>query len=599
MRALIASVLGLAAVLHAGDVPRRLVDIDFVATDRHGRPVVDLRADEIRILASDGELAVSTLRFISPSAGRAADPPSSNLSDPAAGLVVALFLDEYHVRPEAAERVRDGLRRFIEAHVNDHDRLLVLKPLQSLVTLGVASSREEVLHQIAAFNGRKQDYAPRNAFERTFIAADPERIDEVRAQLALSALSALVTQAGRAGRGRKALVIVSEGFRPPASRRGAERMPTLESLVEAASRARVVAYPIAPGAFVASRDARLGPVPSVGGEQTRDREVLHRLARETDGWMAERSEDMAHFAAHLARALTGYYLAAVEVSADGRFHPAEIVARRDELRIVGPRGYWAPIADEVLSSRGPGAVATKPSEHMVPAPRVSRLVRPWFGVARGSPGRTEVAFTWEPTPQAAGERTRIPPAARVGLIAQTAEGQEVFRGSVRPAGAPIGSEPALVRFEAPPGRLRVVMTIEDAAARVLDTDVRDVTVSPLSGALVIGTPAIIRTQNARDRRAAAGDLSVAPAVSHEFTRREQLLIRFPVYAETTATVTATLLGRSGQVLRVLPVMRRGEAELYETDLPLAPFATGEYAVRLTASSAATTVHQTVPVRVVP
>jgi hypothetical protein len=72
-----------------------------------------------------------------------------------------------------------------------------------------------------------------------------------------------------------------------------------------------------------------------------------------------------------------------------------------------------------------------------------------------------------------------------------------------------------------------------------------------------------------------------------------------VYADSPATVTATLLGRAGRPLREVPVTRRGETEAYELELTLAPFATGEYVVRLTASSAAGTMQALVPVRVLP
>jgi hypothetical protein len=187
----------------------------------------------------------------------------------------------------------------------------------------------------------------------------------------------------------------------------------------------------------------------------------------------------------------------------------------------------------------------------------------------------------------------------VGLTAYAADGTQLFRGSVAPTGRPAANEPAAVTFEAPPGRIRVQMAIEDMAARVVDTDVRDVVVSPLAGAVSIGTPSVIRTRTARDRRAAAADEHAAPTVSRDFSRVEHLLIRVPVYAGGVPTVTATLLGRMGRPLRELSVTRRGDTDVYEVEFPLAPFAIGEYAVRLTAASAEGTAREIVPVRVIP
>ena len=106
---------------------------------------------------------------------------------------------------------------------------------------------------------------------------------------------------------------------------------------------------------------------------------------------------------------------------------------------------------------------------------------------------------------------------RITLKASKPDGTLVFEGAVRPTGSvtPAGpdGEPPQAVFEAAPGRLRVQMSIEDAAARVVDTDVRDVVVGPLSGPLVLGTAEVLRASSARAYRALEADATAAPVAA--------------------------------------------------------------------------------------
>ncbi len=163
-----------------------------------------------------------------------------------------------------------------------------------------------------------------------------------------------------------------------------------------------------------------------------------------------------------------------------------------------------------------------------------------------------------------------------------------------------GDEPPQAVFEAAPGRLRVQMSIEDAASRVVDTDVRDVVVGPLSGPLVLGTAEVLRASNARAFRALAADPAAAPAAARVFSRTERLLIRVPVYAaDQSASLKASLASKPGTSMRALTVTRSSRPDLYEVDLPLAGLAAGDYVVELTAKSPAGDANDIVAFRVTP
>jgi hypothetical protein len=218
---------------------------------------------------------------------------------------------------------------------------------------------------------------------------------------------------------------------------------------------------------------------------------------------------------------------------------------------------------------------------------VSPLIRPWFGIGRGANGKTRVTFVWEPAARVPGERAHRT-VSRLVLSAFAPDGAVLFEGPVLPAGPAAvddaGATPARAVFETPPGRLRLRMSIQDAASQVLDQDVRELAVRDLRSGVVISTPEILRARNAREFRLIDADDAV-PSASREFSRTERLLIRFQASGPdgAHAPVSATLVGRGGQAIRDLPLASAPtRQDGYAIDLPLAGFAPGEYTIELTA-----------------
>src|SRR5262249_50428268 len=159
--------------------------------------------------------------------------------------------------------------------------------------------------------------------------------------------------------------------------------------------------------------------------------------------------------------------------------------RKPGIRIRTREGYWSPIADEELLalSRTPAPITPEPARHISP------FIRAWLGSSRGADGRTRVTFVWEPSSRLPG--TKQPAAARVVLKALAADGSSLFEGTVLPTGpvrTVVDEAQARAIFDAPPGVLRLRMSIENAAEQAIDSDVRDVTVRDLSASVVLGTP---------------------------------------------------------------------------------------------------------------
>jgi VWFA-related protein len=530
----------------------QLVCIDVIPSDARGRIVDTLKAADFSLLDDGAPQPLESVRFIRPTAD--------------ASRLVAIFLDEYHVSAAATLQVRTSIARFVEQDLRPQDLLVVMKPLDSLFAIRLTQDRTEALQAIESFEGRSGEYAPRNAYERNFMAGGPARLEQARTQVVLSAINALAVHFASFTEQRKTLIVVSEGMTQGERRRGMEFLPTVETIVRSAQDSNVSIYAVSPKAEAADNDA------------------LHGLAVETMGQVTT-----VNLEDGLTRALqdaSGYYLLTYRVSRpdDGKFHAVQVQIKRAAMAVRARKGYFAPSPDAALRAALLAQMnAPKPVVPVEPAPHTSVLIRSWFGTSRGANGKTRVTFVWEPAARLTGERNRHTP-TRVVLSALAPDNAVLFEGTVNATGPGQTDDGAVVPsravFEMAPGRLRLRMSIQDAAQQVLDTDVRSISIREMRG-VCIGTPEILRARNAREFRALESEAAV-PVASREFSRAERLLIRFSTYGASTGplTVTARLLSRMGP-MRTLDVT--SVSNHHQIDLSLAGLATGEYVVELSAT----------------
>jgi len=249
--ALVLGVQAFGPVFTAAPAPR-VVRVDVIASDTRGRIVDTLKPADFEVVENGTPRPLADLRFIRSDARPIADvgstPVRSEFDEQEEAAregtrLFALMLDEYHVSPGAnSARVREALARFIDRDLGPRDLVAVLKPLDSLLTIRMTRDRDLLRHAVDTFEGRKGDYEPRNAFERNYIAGAPGRVEQVRTQVATSALNALVVHLGKLTDGRKAVLMVSEGFGRASRRRGLEGLPTIDTVVRAANRYNVSIY---------------------------------------------------------------------------------------------------------------------------------------------------------------------------------------------------------------------------------------------------------------------------------------------------------------------------------------------------------------------
>ena len=172
----------------------------------------------------------------------------------------------------SAARVRSALLRFIDENINPSDLIVVMRPLDSLMTIRMTRDRGRIRQEIEEFEGRQGDHTPKNPTEQSYIAGTPERIEQLRAQVATSALNAMTVHLGSLGqRGRKTLVVVTEGLPKLERRRGFESLPTVDGVIRSANRVNVAIYVV---------DPRQPPIDSAA---TAGADILQSLAASTGG----------------------------------------------------------------------------------------------------------------------------------------------------------------------------------------------------------------------------------------------------------------------------------------------------------------------------
>ncbi|MGC4082326.1 MAG: VWA domain-containing protein [Vicinamibacterales bacterium] len=564
------------------------VTIDVVV-DGSGPRVAPLQARDFEVIEDGHPLTIRDVRVVQPASETAPLPPVLTEQDERAdgneaSHVLAVYIDDYHLRDDAGTSAATReIAAFVRTSLGPRDMVVVLKPLDSIVAIRATADREAVARVIESTSGREGDYEARTPFERNFVAGSRDRIDATRSQIVLSGLSALTAHLSRFP-GRKSLLIVSNGVVPPATPvRSEQPRNSPDVLVRTANRAGVAVYVVRP-----SHDVNTGAADTARDGATRD--ALAAVATETTGFTID---GLAAIAPGLARLLSDarrHYLLSVEPPADavdGRFRTVNVRVNRPGISVRARGGYAVPIN---LESRIP-TVRPLPAGLRVPR-HVSPLIRAWFGQTAVGMDQTRVDFVWEPVPRRAGDRGVQAVPARVVMTVTTMDGDQVFTGEALPAGrdaiVPSAIGPKLT-FTSTPGPLLVRMDILDVSGRVLDQDVRDLSVAAAAPGIGFGTASVYRARTMRDIRTLnESPESVAPVASRQFSRAEQIVVRVPVIAGAAQpTVTARLNSGFGQTLRALTTADApGVADVVQVDLPLASLASGRYIVEFTARSGA-------------
>ena len=615
------------------------IRVDVLVTDKKtGKPVTDLKPDDFEIVEDDTPQNIETFRLIDmdvPVVGEMADAaPIRSLQQQEREMerddvrVIAILLDDYHVRRGNDMAIREKLASFV-MQLNPRDLVAVLYPLTPVTDLTFTRNHESVANALMRFEGRKWNYDPRNMIEERYASYPAQAIEMIRAQVSLSALRSLSVHLGNLREGRKTVLFVSEGLtynlppnltnpndpRAPIGQRNdpmqgvsgygqstqdffreTDMLSDLKYVFDAANRANTSIYTIDPrGLAPFEYDINQG----VSMERDRDHlrqtgDSLKIVAEETGGRAIVGRNDFLGGLRQMLQDSSSYYLLGYNSSIaknDGKFHPIKVRVKRPNVEVRARKGYWALTADDAARAEaGPAKIAAGPPREItealsaLAAPARGRPALTWIGTGRAAGdegGKAQVSVVWE---AAAANPQAGPGAARVSVTASTPGGDLVFRGKGEPepdaAGRPRGG---VVTFTAPPGPLDLRIVVEGAGGEVLDTEAKSVTVPDYNAAGVsIGTPRLFRARTARDIATLKTAPNARPAAARAFARTERLLVRFSAWGPggVAPVVKAKLLNLRGEHVADLAAPSPGPDGTFELEIPLSPYAPNDYLIEL-------------------
>jgi VWFA-related protein len=626
------------------------VRVDVIVTDRKGGPVTDLKPEEVEVFEDGDRQDIESFKLFSIDQITDATPPrpirslfdeESEAQRPDVRLF-AFFLDDYHVRRGNAMRTRQELANFVRRTIAAQDMVGIMYPLTPTSDVVMGRNHEALARALEQFDGRKYDYQPRNQFEEQYANYPATVVEQIRNQISLGALKGLIIKLGGLREGRKALILVSEGYTnylPPQLRDPVASMPgvgnpvrgayvddnqgefrerffsqasmlsDLKDVYDLANKNNVSIYALDPRGLAAFEHDINEAVPfQMDAAMLRNTmDSIRVLADETDGRAIVNSNDLAPGMRQIVRDSSAYYLVGYnskKAPNDGKFHEIRVRVKRPGVEVRHRKGYWALTPEETARAIAPpkpevpkdvdaalGALQT--------APR-GQYISSWMGLSRGAGGKTKVTFVWEPAPKV---RTGGEVPAQVQLTVVGVDGAPYFRGLVPDAASanPVVRGPQRVTFEVPPGRIQVKYAIRDATESTIDTDVREFTIPDLAAPEVgLSTPGVFRARTAPEAQAILKDPNAVPVVTREFRRTERLIVRAQAYGPGTEVpaVTAKLLNRVGGAMQDLPVVLDQATGALLLDLPLSGIAPGEYLLDVRAAGQGGEAKQLVAFKVV-
>src|SRR6478672_7698132 len=214
------------------------VRVDVIVTDKNGNPVGDLKPEDFEVVEQVKPQTIESFKLVSldgglldsakqpPRAIRTDDDEESEASRDDVRLF-AFFLDDYHVRRGASMAARGQLAKFVET-LGPSDMIGLMYPLETTSSVRMTRNHDAVTRGLQQFLGRKFEYTPRNEFEEKYANYPAEIVEQVRNQVSLSAIRSLIVHMGALKEGRKALILVSEGYTnilPPQLRDPVASMP--------------------------------------------------------------------------------------------------------------------------------------------------------------------------------------------------------------------------------------------------------------------------------------------------------------------------------------------------------------------------------------
>ncbi|HEU4795116.1 MAG TPA: VWA domain-containing protein [Pyrinomonadaceae bacterium] len=382
-------------------ITTNLVQIDAVVTDRRGKHVTDLRADEVEMLEDGKPQTISDFTYVKVTPRAEAEPAKRNEPGGAPGpsrplrpeqvqRTIALVVDDLRMSHDGVRFSKEALKKFLDEQVRPNDMVAIIFTAGGTGALQQFTSNKQQLYaavdklkwiprignQAQAFATIKQEtlnIAERNMLDDTNELDD---LNQMRKDLfavgTLGALNYLINGLSEMP-GRKSIVLFSDGFQTfnPSEPSGSSRvLNSLQQLLDHANRASVVINTIdvrgLPTFGLTAADNTWNMSPQEVEQRLQQRRGmffetqsgLNYLAAQTGGLAIRNTNDIPSGVQRIMDDNSGYYLIGYrpddstfdDVKGRTKFHHLSLKVKRSGKYTVRMRTGFYGVTDEKLKN---------------------------------------------------------------------------------------------------------------------------------------------------------------------------------------------------------------------------------------------------------
>jgi VWFA-related protein len=389
-------------------ITTNLVQVDPVITDSKGKPVTDLRADEVQIFEDGKPRPITNFSYIAiePSAvvPKSTNPPEKNAAPvPPVRLrpeqvrrTIALVVDDLGLSFESAYYVRQALKKFVDQQMQPNDLVAIIRTGGGIGALQQFTTDKRQLYAAVekvkwnpGGRGGVSAFAPLGSNPMSVRASSEEEdeglstndLEEFRSDIfAVGTLGAVnyIVRGLRELPGRKSIILMSDGFKmfTQSEPTGSTRIvAALNSLTEMANRASVVIYTIDPRGLqvlgLTAADDTSGMTQqqvdaSMSARRTdffESQNSLNYLAQQTGGLAIRNNNDISGSIRRAIQDQEGYYLIGYRPddstfdSRSGRpkFHKLSLkINRPGKFNVRMRNGFYGVTDEEAKPASQPG-----------------------------------------------------------------------------------------------------------------------------------------------------------------------------------------------------------------------------------------------------
>jgi VWFA-related protein len=410
-------------------ITTNLVQVDAVVTDKSGKPVTDLKPEEVEILEDGKPQKITNFSFVTaeskttpgpvgkavPVDKNAAPAPPVRLRPEQVRRTIAVVVDDLGLSFESAYYVRRALKKFLDEQIQPGDLVAIIRTGAGIGALQQFTSDKRMLYAaverikwnplgrggVGAFapisNNQTPSLGSSGEEDTASNSQSGEDMDQFREEvLTVGTLGAInyVVKGLRELPGRKSVLLVSDGikmFNPGDLSRNIRTQAALSSLIDLANRASVVIYTLdarglqtlgltaADNVSGMSRDQIQQSISNRSRDLWESQSGLSYLAQQTGGIAIRNSNDLSGGIRRVMEDQKSYYLIGYrpdestfdQKTGRRKFHKLDLrVTRPGKFIIRMRKGFYGITDDEARPQ-----VASTPQQQIIRA-----LISP-FGAA--------------------------------------------------------------------------------------------------------------------------------------------------------------------------------------------------------------------------